>query len=60
MSQQIDRLYGLQELINTEYEQLANDEKLAINTIIQERIDILREEWCAMQDEVDGREFLNN
>lgn len=53
MSQQIDKLYGLMDNVRHYQEGLTHDDVLAINTIIQERIDILREEWCAMQDECD-------
>ena len=56
MSQQIDKLYGLMDNVRHYQEGLTHDDALAINTIIQERIDILREEWCTMQDEVGGRE----
>ena len=56
MSQQIDKLYGLMDNVRYLQEGLTHDDALAINAIIQERIDVLREEWCRVQDEVDSRD----
>jgi hypothetical protein len=53
MSQQIDKLYGLMDNVLLHQEGLTRDDALAINAIIQERIDVLREEWCSAQDECD-------